>query len=113
MRSEIEFGQVAQAEVGFNFVLDAFSLIVKEFQRITTFAAVVERLGAFYEATEDLPASAKSPIEVVEDDTRVAFEGLTLATPDDGRLLIENLSLDVPRGKRLLISGRMAPAEPR
>ncbi|HWG45419.1 MAG TPA: ATP-binding cassette domain-containing protein [Gemmataceae bacterium] len=105
MQNKIEFGQVAQAQVGFNFVLDAFSLIVKEFQRITTFAAVVERLGAFYEATEDLPASAKSPLEVVEDETRVAFEGLTLATPDDGRLLIENLSLDVPRGKRLLISG--------
>jgi vitamin B12/bleomycin/antimicrobial peptide transport system ATP-binding/permease protein len=105
MRNEIEFGQVAQAQVGFNFVLDAFSLIVKEFQRITTFAAVVERLGAFYEATEDLPVSAKSSIEVVEDEMRVAFEGLTLATPDDGRLLLENLSLDVPRGRRLLISG--------
>ncbi|HEY7423907.1 MAG TPA: SbmA/BacA-like family transporter [Gemmataceae bacterium] len=105
IRGSIEFGQVAQAQVGFNFVLDAFSLIVKEFQRITTFAAVVERLGAFYEATEDVPVFAKPALEIVEEDDRVAFEGLTLTTPDDGRLLIEDLTLEVPGGKRLLISG--------
>src|SRR5579883_397419 len=55
IRGEIEFGQVLQAQVGFSFVLDAFSVLVKEFQKITTFAAVVERLGAFYDATEPLP----------------------------------------------------------
>jgi putative ATP-binding cassette transporter len=105
IRGDIEFGQVAQAEVGFNFVLDAFSLIVKEFQRITTFAAVVERLGAFYEATEDTAAVSKSPLETVEDDSRLAYQGLTLETPDDGRLLLDNLSLELPQGKRLLIDG--------
>jgi len=105
IRGEIEFGQVLQAQVGFNFVLDAFSLIVKEFQRITTFAAVVERLGAFYEATEVASDSAKSPIEIVADETRMAFENLTLTTPDDGRLLVEGLSLDVPPGRRLLLVG--------
>jgi putative ATP-binding cassette transporter len=106
IKGEIEFGQVLQAQVGFNFVLDAFSLIVKEFQKITTFAAVVERLGAFYEATEDVSADAvKAGIEIAEDETRIAFERLTLATPDDGRLLIEDLSLNVPQGTRLLILG--------
>jgi putative ATP-binding cassette transporter len=105
IRGEIEFGQVLQAQVGFNFVLNAFSLIVKEFQRITTFAAGVERLGAFYEATEDAPAPAKSPVEIALDDGRIAYERLTLATPDDGRVLVENLSLNVPAGKRLLIVG--------
>jgi putative ATP-binding cassette transporter len=105
IRGEIEFGQVAQAQVGFNFVLDAFSLLVKEFQRLTTFAAVVERLAAFYEATEPLPPSSKAGIELIEDDSRLSYENLTLAAPDDGRLLLADLSLDVPRGKRLLILG--------
>ncbi len=105
IRGEIEFGQVLQAQVGFNFVLDAFSLMVKEFQKITTFAAVVERLGAFYEATEPLPQSAKGSLEIAEDDSRLAYDGLTLATPDDGRLLVADLSLEIPRGKRLLIVG--------
>jgi putative ATP-binding cassette transporter len=105
IRGEIEFGQVLQAQAGFSFVLDAFALLAKEFQRITTFAAVVERLGAFYEATEPLTDSEKSPIEIVEEDSRVAYEGLTLATPDDGRLLLSDLSLDIPRGKCVLIAG--------
>ncbi len=105
IRGEIEFGQVMQAQVGFNFVLDAFSVLVKEFQSITTFAAVVERLSAFYEATEPLPSSAKSPIEITEDDSRLAYEGLTLSAPDDGRLLVADLSLEVPPGKRILLTG--------
>jgi putative ATP-binding cassette transporter len=105
IRGEIEFGQVMQAQVGFNFVLDAFSLIVKEFQRITTFAAVVERLGAFYEATEEAPAGTPSLLETVEDEGHLAYRDLTLTTPDDGRLLLESLSLELPRGQRLLIDG--------
>lgn len=105
IRGEIEFGQVLQAQAGFSFVLDAFAVLAKEFQRITTFAAVVERLGAFYEATEPLPASEKSAIEIVKDDSQIAYQGLTLATPDDGRLLLADLSLAIPRGKRLLITG--------
>jgi|SRR5579884_1862465 len=110
IRGEIEFGQVMQAQVGFNFVLDSFSLLVKEFQRITTFAAVVERLRDFYEATQPQTASAKSSLEIVEEESQLAYEGLTLAAANDGRLLVANLSLEVPRGKRLLILGPNAPA---
>jgi vitamin B12/bleomycin/antimicrobial peptide transport system ATP-binding/permease protein len=105
IRGEIEFGQVLQAQAGFSFVLDAFSVLAKEFQRITTFAAVVERLGAFYEATEPSAKLGKSAIEIVEDDSRIAYQGLTLATPDDGRVLIADLWLEIPHGKRLLITG--------
>jgi putative ATP-binding cassette transporter len=103
IRGEIEFGQVLQAQVGFNFVLDAFSVLVKEFQKITTFAAVVERLGAFYEATDPLPQAQKATIEIIEDDSHLAYKSLTLTTPGDGRLLLADLSLDIPSGKRLLI----------
>jgi putative ATP-binding cassette transporter len=60
-------------------------------------------LGAFYEATEPPPQTEKAPIEIIEDDSRLAYESLTLITPDDGRLLIADLSLDIPSGKRLLI----------
>jgi putative ATP-binding cassette transporter len=109
IRGEIEFGQVMQAQVGFNFVLDAFSLLVKEFQSLTTFAAVVERLGAFYEATQPQSGPEKSSIEIVEENSRLAYEGLTLAAVDDSRLLVADLSLELPRGKRLLILGPDGP----
>jgi putative ATP-binding cassette transporter len=106
IRGDIEFGAIAQAQVAFPFVMEAFSLLVKEFQRISTFGAVIERLGLFNEVLDAESAGArKSPIEVAEDRTRVAFEGLTLVTPRDGRLLVKDLSLEVRRGRRLLILG--------
>ncbi len=101
-----EFGALAQSQIAFAAVMGAFSVIVKEFQRISTFGAVIERLGAFCEVLDDeAPAGGKSPIEIIEDDRRVAFEGLTLVTPRDGRLLVENLSVEVPRGRSLLVTG--------
>src|SRR5262249_46767663 len=84
----------------------AFSVIVKEFQRISTFGAVIERLGAFCEALPEVPAATKkSPIEVVEDPSRIAFQNLTLVTPDDGRELVVDFTVEVPRGESLLTVG--------
>jgi putative ATP-binding cassette transporter len=106
IHGQVEFGLVTQAVVAFGFVINAFSILVKEFQRISTFGAVVERLGGFYEVLEEETAGQqKAPVETVEDDSRMAFEGLTLVTPGDGRLLVKDLSAQVPRGKRLLIVG--------
>ncbi|HXG10163.1 MAG TPA: ATP-binding cassette domain-containing protein [Gemmataceae bacterium] len=106
MRGEVPFGAVTQAQGAFLLVMGAFALIVKEFQRISTFGAVVERLGSFCEVLEEEAAAGKkSPIEMVEDDTRLAFEGLTLVTPRDGRLLVQDLSVEIADGQRLLILG--------
>jgi putative ATP-binding cassette transporter len=106
IQGEVEFGKMFQAQVAFGFVMGAFSIIVKEFQRISTIGAVIERLGSFCEVLEEETAAAgKSPVEVVEDEARVAFEGLTLVTPREGRLLVKDLSVQVPAGQRLLVLG--------
>lgn len=114
IRGEAEFGKVTQAAVAFAFVVNAFSLIVKEFQRISTFGAVVERLGRFSEVLDEAsappaapsaPGAAATLIRTVEDPSRLAFEGLTVMTPTDGRVLIRDLTVQLPRGKRLLIVG--------
>lgn len=105
INSRIEFGTVTQAAMAFGHVLGAFSLIVVEFQRITSFAAVVARLGSFEEVIEATQVPAQGGIETVADDTRVAFEELTLRTPREGRLLLDGLSLEVPEGSSLLITG--------
>ena len=106
IRGEVEFGMMAQAQIAFLLVMGAFSIIVKEFQRISTIGAVIERLGTFYEVLEaESQEARKSPIETVADGDRVAFEGLTLVTPRDGRLLVKDLSLEVAAGERLLIVG--------
>jgi putative ATP-binding cassette transporter len=106
IRGQVEFGALDQARIAFAVVMGAFSIIVTQFQRISTIGAVTERLGLFTEVLEDeAPAVAKAPIETTEDDARVAFEGLTLVTPRDGRLLVKDLSVQVPRGRRLLVLG--------
>jgi putative ATP-binding cassette transporter len=103
---QVEFGALDQARIAFTAVMGAFSVVVTQFQRISTIGAVTERLGQFTEVLEDeAPAAAKAPIETAEDESRVAFEGLTLTTPRDGRLLVKELTLEVPAGRRLLIVG--------
>ena len=51
-----DFGDVTRSAMAFAFVLNAFSIIVTQFQQISSFAAVIARLGAVWEATEaDVP----------------------------------------------------------
>jgi putative ATP-binding cassette transporter len=104
MQGLIEFGMITQAYMAFDHVLRAFAVVVTEFQRIISLAAVVERLGGFYEAMEE-PNADKSSIETACDADRLAFERLTLLTPDEGRLLVEDLSLEMAPGGRLLVMG--------
>jgi putative ATP-binding cassette transporter len=105
LRGDVEFGVVTQALVAFTQVVNAFSVIVVQFQNLSTFAAVVARLGSLWEAIEETASATGRAIRIVEDDRRVAFLGLTLQTPKQGRLLIKDLNLEVPVGRRLLIEG--------
>jgi putative ATP-binding cassette transporter len=107
-----DFGIVSQAAMAFGQVVGAFSLIVTKFQEASTFAAVANRLGAMWEATESAPEQTKelahseqAPIEKAADDHRIAYEKLTLWTPQEKRVLIRGLSLEAPEGKRMLVSG--------
>jgi vitamin B12/bleomycin/antimicrobial peptide transport system ATP-binding/permease protein len=105
MRGEAEFGKITQAMGAFSFVMNAFSLIVRQFGQISTFGAVIERLGSANEAIEREARPRKATIEIEESTGGLSFEELMLVTPCDGRLLINGLSLRVPRGRRLLVTG--------
>jgi len=105
MRGEVEFGVITQASVAFAQLLGAFSLIVTQFQSISSFTAVVARLDDFSEAAQESDTAAPPPIEVVEQGELLRFEHLTLEAPEDGRVLVEDLTLVVERHKRLLVSG--------
>jgi vitamin B12/bleomycin/antimicrobial peptide transport system ATP-binding/permease protein len=49
LRGEIDFGVVTQSAMAFAQLLGAFSLIVAQFQSISTFAAVIRRLGTLWD----------------------------------------------------------------
>ncbi len=82
IRREVEFGVVTQSAMAFSQLLGAFSLIINQFQSISSFAAVVARVDALGEAVEHTTAPDLSAIETAEDPDRLAFERLTLRAPD-------------------------------
>jgi putative ATP-binding cassette transporter len=52
IRGEVEFGVIGQSAMAFAALLGAFSLIITQFQAISTYAAVVTRLSEFVEHAE-------------------------------------------------------------
>lgn len=104
---EIKFGVVTQAESAFIQVLGAMSIIVSQFEQLSTFVAGITRLETF-SAAIDPPAAEKTgethEIESVEGD-HLALEDVTLLTPDRLQTLVRGLSAEAPPGKGLLIVG--------
>ncbi|WP_139556738.1 ABC transporter ATP-binding protein/permease [Methylotetracoccus oryzae] len=107
IRGEIEFGVITQSTIAFAQLVGAFSLIVTQFQSISSFGAVVSRLSALWEVAgfEHKPSAERSEIKVEEQAGAVTYEGLTLRSPENGHPLIKTLSLSIPFGTRVLISG--------
>ncbi len=111
IRGQVEFGVVTQSAMAFSAFLGAFSLIVTQFETLSSFAAVTRRLDTIVDAIDEAQSPAVSGIRVAEAPDRVAYDGLTLWTRRDRRPLIQNLSLEIPSGKNLLITGSDVTAE--
>lgn len=103
MRGDVQFGAVTQAAMAFSTLLGAFSLVVTQFQTITSYAAVMVRLNVLVEALSS--DGTDEGITVVENGERLAWEHLTLRAPRDGRVLVRDLTVDTPRRTRLLVRG--------
>jgi putative ATP-binding cassette transporter len=91
--------------MAFTQLLGAFSLIVNQFQSISSFAAVIARLSALVGAVEKGPPSARTAVAVVEAEGRLAYQGVTLFSPDGGREVLKKLTADIPRGTRVMVVG--------
>jgi len=105
IRREVEFGVVTQSAMAFAQLLGAFSLIINQFQSISSFAAVIARVDALGEAVEHTTAPGSLTIEITEDRDRLAYERLTLRAPDGAGTLVKDLSVSIPSGARLLVTG--------
>jgi len=105
IRGEVEFGVITQSAMAFSVLLGALSLIVTQFQSISSFAVVISRIGSLADALEGVRAPGGAALEVRQDDARVAYEGLTLRSPDDDHVLVRDLSVSIPHGTNALIAG--------
>ena len=108
---DVEFGVITQSAMAFAHLLGAFSLVVTQFQVISSYAAVLARLSTLVDAMQRTPGGEGAGIEVVEADGRLAYERVTLRAPRDGRILLKDLSVTVPAGSRLLIRGHDVAAQ--
>ncbi|KAI3675629.1 hypothetical protein L1987_85220 [Smallanthus sonchifolius] len=122
---KIEFGVINQSVSAFNHILGDFSLIVYQFQAISAFSAVIDRLGEFDDILDN--TSSNGPVEALEEihltyinvkdsttfqpknpldtQTLLKIEKLTVLTPTTKALLIRDLSLTVCSNEHLLITG--------
>ena len=105
-----EFGVITQSAMAFAQLMGAFSLIVTQFQSISSYAAVIARLGRLSDAMDHLCTSVLSPIQVADTADRLGFDHLTLSGADGG-VLVKDLNVEIPRGTRTLIRGASGHAK--
>jgi len=110
MAGKVEFGVVTQSAMAFSTLVAACSLIVTQFQSISSFAAVVSRLSDLVEAVDNSHRVEKPGIQLREEDGRLAFESLTLRCDQHGPVLVDKLTFAIPPGGRVLVLADNAAA---
>jgi len=107
IEGKVEFGVITQSAIAFTQLLGAFSIIVNQFQSISSYTAVLARLGGLAEARETARAEEEAaPVRFSHEEGQLVYSGLTLRSPRSNRVLIKDLSLTVPQGTRVLVRGR-------
>jgi putative ATP-binding cassette transporter len=103
IRGQAEFGVISQSSMAFSHLIGAFSLIVTQFQQISSYAVVMARLSALGEGVERLEKAA-ARIEMGSGE-ELEYRQLLLRSPHDGRVLVANLSARLFVGTRTLVAG--------
>ena len=105
MQGKVEFGVVTQSAMAFSMLVGAFSLIVTQFQSLSSFAAVIQRLISLWYLIEVAQVSTVSGLDLEETQGDIGFDHLTLLSPIDKRVLVKDLSVTIEPGKWVLVSG--------
>ncbi|MEW6442723.1 MAG: SbmA/BacA-like family transporter [bacterium] len=100
---KVEFGVITQSAIAFTQLVGAFSLIVREFQSLSSYAATSARLAALADASEREQTAVLNDSTFFRDENRVAYQELTLRSPRSDRVLIQGLSIDIPKGRHVLV----------
>jgi len=101
----VKFGVMTQANMAFNQILAAVSLLVMEFTRVSAFTAYVNRLGDFMDALEAAPHKPGDAVIDSSVGTTMDLEKVTVMTPNYARTLVSELTVSVKPGDSVLIVG--------
>lgn len=102
MWGQVEFGVITQSSMAFAQLMGAFSLIVTQFQSMSSYAAVMTRIRVLGDALTAASAAPNEPLKLATENGRLVYEKVTLKSPD-GRPLVLGLNIAIARGERLLI----------
>ena len=104
IRGQAEFGVISQSAMAFSHLIGAFSLIVNQFQQISSYAVVMARLSELVEGVERLE-TAVAGIETDESGEELEYQHLSLRSPHGDRMQVASLSARLAVGTRTLITG--------
>ncbi|XP_022948180.1 ABC transporter D family member 2, chloroplastic isoform X1 [Cucurbita moschata] len=107
---KIEFGVINQSVSAFNHIFGDFSIIVFQFQAISAFSAIIDRLGEFDDL---LDGSAPNVLSNISEEIHLMYSHVdsspllesngSMTLDKRGKLLeIENLTLGAPNGSTLV-----------
>jgi putative ATP-binding cassette transporter len=108
IQGRIEYGVVTQTEGAFAQVLMALSVIVAQFEGLSSFAAAINRLGDLWDELDEYDIEdfqATQAIEVNEGARGLRLNDLTIETPDHQKVLTRDLNFTLPPGRSVLIMG--------
>lgn len=106
LSGEIKFGVVTQATGAFAQVLAAMSLIITQFERISSYTAGVSRLGGLWGALTASDDEENDDPEIeIQEGASLKLENLSIRPPKVDQDLIAGLDLELQKGKGLLIMG--------
>ncbi|MFZ0243246.1 MAG: SbmA/BacA-like family transporter [Desulfobacterales bacterium] len=102
---KVQFGVITQSAIAFGHLLGAFSLIVTQFQSISSFTAVLARLSSLTEANGRAKAVEVSASQGPKDDEKVVYKEVTLRAAARDQVFIRELNLTIPHGRQVLVCG--------
>jgi len=106
IRGHIEFGVITQSSMAFAALLGAFSLIITQFQSISTFTAVTARLYMLSQAMENAHQAKTCPIKLTEGTEGVSYQDVTLESPDHSHVVIKKLNMEILPGERWVVTSQ-------
>lgn len=103
----VEFGVIGQSTMAFATLVGAFSLIVTQFQSISSYASVITRLSELVDASESaVVRDARSCLDCRMDADHIAYSKLSLrASETDDHLLLRELDATFKPNHSVLITG--------
>ncbi|MEN9215997.1 MAG: ABC transporter ATP-binding protein/permease [Gloeomargarita sp. HHBFW_bins_162] len=104
---QTDLGTITQAYIAFSQVLGALSLVTNQIQQISSFAAGVNRLGAFEEVLSRQGLLERHPEQQIQtqEANQFSIQKMTLMTPNSEQELVRDLTVNLAPNERLLIVG--------